>query len=301
PGLVSPEYFQGLPIALGSRNQHRIDSLGFCMKRHKSLHNGAIFLTSQLGNHSKCCTLVSGTHQRYLEHCRRTVGPCQNSQCKQQPPGVSFATTALRHNAMLKVFRESGRRNATHLSPFCVSTEEGYEHFRILDAIPRILFRLNFIPLLADDKTSRVRDRKRRRAEEPCDRNCVVISPGGSAGEKPTAAREWHGDGAWLGGSLEELQQFRNCFPFFCSLNCFPRSTVLCEAPPPTPCRSTDHRTLRPFPLHPFCPLDAKASLRYTTNFSLLSLFRRRTKQQRRPSRSPEKASFSFQLERTEW
>lgn len=25
------------------------------MKRHKSLHSGAIFLTSQLGNHSKCC------------------------------------------------------------------------------------------------------------------------------------------------------------------------------------------------------------------------------------------------------
>lgn len=32
------------------------------------------------------------------------------------------------------------------------------------------------------------------------------------------------------GGSLEELQQFRNCFPFFCSLNCFPRSAVLSEA-----------------------------------------------------------------------
>lgn len=32
------------------------------------------------------------------------------------------------------------------------------------------------------------------------------------------------------GGSLEELQQFRNCFPFFCSLNCFPRSAVLFEA-----------------------------------------------------------------------
>lgn len=63
------------------------------------------------------------------------------------------------------------------------------------------------------------------------------------------AAREWRGDGAWLGGSLEELQQFRNCFPFFCSLNCFPRSTVLSEAPPPTPCRSADRRPVGQTPL----------------------------------------------------
>lgn len=41
--------------------------------------------------------------------------------------------------------------------------------------------------------------------------------------------------GAQSGGSLEELQQFRNCFPFFCSLNCFPRSTVLSEASPRHP------------------------------------------------------------------
>lgn len=111
------------------------------------------------------------------------------------------------------------------------------------------------------------------------------------------AVREWRGGGASLGGSLEELQQFRNCFPFFCSLNCFPRSTVLSEAAsPPTPCRSADRRTalIPPSSIPPRCE-----SLRYTANFSLLSLFRRRTKRQRRPSRSPEKASFSLSPPRT--
>jgi len=158
--------------------------------------------------------------------------------------------------------------------------------------MPQISFP-DFISLLADDKASRTQRRKRKRAEELYNRDCIVISPGELTGVKPMAAREWRGDGAWLGGSLEELQQFRNCFPFFCSLNCFPRSTVLSEASPPTPCQSTDHRTIP-------VPLDVKASHRYTTNFSLLSLFRRRTKRQRRPSRSPEKASFSFLFERIE-
>lgn len=78
-----------------------------------------------------------------------------------------------------------------------------------------------------------------RRVER--DRDRIVISlPEGWHREKPMSAREWYGDSAWLGGSLEELQQFHNCFPFFCSLNCFPRSTVLSEVPPPTPCRSNN-------------------------------------------------------------
>lgn len=107
-------------------------------------------------------------------------------------------------------------------------------------------------------KPAEVRHRKRRRTEEPCDRDCVALFPGGLAGEKPMAVREWRGGGAWLGGSLEELQQFRNCFPFFCSLNCFPRSTVLSEAPKRRRLAgSTDG--LLSFPLRPY-PFDAKAS-----------------------------------------
>lgn len=69
---------------------------------------------------------------------------------------------------------------------------------------------------------------------------------------------------------------------------CFPKQ------PPLTLYRSTKPL---PFPRRP-CP--SKASHRYTANFSLLSLFRRRTKRQRRLNRSPEKASFSFLPECTE-
>lgn len=78
--------------------------------------------------------------------------------------------------------------------------------------------------------------------------------PEGWRREKPMAAR----DGAWLGGSLEELQQFRNCFPFFCSLNCFPRFTVLPEVPPPTHCRyppTPPDRSRSPFV---YIPLERK-------------------------------------------
>jgi hypothetical protein len=59
----------------------------------------------------------------------------------------------------------------------------------------------------------------------------------------PSQGGGWR-TGARSGGSLEELQQFHNCFPFFCSLNCFPRSAVLSErASSPRPRRRTG-----PFP-----------------------------------------------------
>ena len=201
----------------------------------------------------------------------------------QQQAGISFAMTALRHNAMLKVFEnpvEGAPGEDTRTSACSMRCDAAN------------FASSNFISLLADDKASR--HRKRRRAKEPCDRNCVVISPVGLTGEKPMAAR---GDGwaaVWKNCS-SFATVFRSSVPstVFHAPLCFAKRPRRRLAGPPTAAPDCS-RSL----FIPFAPLDAKASLRYTTNFSLLSLFRRRTRQ-RRPSRSPEKASCSFLLERT--
>lgn len=142
--------------------------------------------------------------------------------------------------AALRVFTILHREKISSPSP---------SHTTSASSTPRISFRLDFISLLADDKTSRA-----GRGGGPRDRGIALRYPPGWVGRglKPMAWCGWR-------GSLEELQQFRNCFPFFCSLNCFPRSTVLSEALPPTPYRSTNCRTAPALP--PFRPVhDAKAS-----------------------------------------
>jgi len=121
-------------------------------------------------------------------------------------------------------------------------------HFCMFDAM-RISLRSNFISLLADDKASR--HRKRRRAKEPCDRNCVVISPrGGGGGEEPMAARELCGDGwaaVWKNCS-SFATVFRSSVPstVFHAPLCFAKRPRRRLAGPPVCCRS-----LFMLPLHP--------------------------------------------------
>lgn len=123
-----------------------------------------------------------------------------------------------------------------------------------------------------------------------------MIKPIGRRGGRDCTRYHPSGGEGWMvarrsGGSLEELQQFRNCFPFFCSLNCFPRSAVLFEA-----VASASDRSSR---CPPFWTVDtpwtmsvSEYSLDYTANFSLLSLFRRRN-EAIRVGQKPEKASSS--------
>lgn len=123
--------------------------------------------------------------------------------------------------------------------------------------------------------------------------------PGGSArGEtdgRVRVARRWRLVGRQFGRIAAVSQLFSVLlFPqLFSTLHCAFRSALADALPVYQP---PDRPLL---PLRP-CPRDPKASLRYTANFSLLSLFRRRTKRQRRLSRSPEKPSLSFLCERTE-
>lgn len=80
------------------------------------------------------------------------------------------------------------------------------------------------------------------------------------------------GNGASVGGSFEELQQFRDCFPFFCSFDCFPRSGVLRAA--------SSSVWARPFGVH------GRAASRDRRFRKLLRYYRSRC---RRASGSPEK------------
>lgn len=164
-------------------------------------------------------------------------------------------------------------------------------------SMPRISFRPDFISLLADDKARRVREEGKSR-EPPCDRDCVEISPGGLArGEADGRVRVALGWAAVWKNCSSFATVFRSSVPstVFHAPLCFPKRPRrrLAGLPIVGPLSFS--------PLRPWPPLDAKASFRYTANFSLLSLFRRRTKRQRWPSRSPEKASFYFLPVRTEW
>lgn len=109
----------------------------------------------------------------------------------------------------VKVKQERKKENS---APFFA-----YLRFRAANFVPLFFF----ISLLTDDKAGRTRaeERERRVARD-------------STRYHPSRVEE---ESRWpraSSGSLKELQQFRNCFPFFCSLNCFPRSAVLSEAPP---------------------------------------------------------------------
>lgn len=123
------------------------------------------------------------------------------------------------------------------------------------------------------------------------------IPPEGWRGEKPMAAREWRLVGRQFGRIAAVSQLFSVLlFPqLFSTLHCASRSASrrrLTGLPTAAP----DRYRSPPLRLCLLIRHEAKASLRYTANFSLLSLFRRRTKRQRWPKQITGKSILLFPL-----